>query len=571
MANFDPITGQPINNEVPAAPVQPQDTVQPQAPVQQPVYTQPAPMQQPVYAQPAPAQQPVYAQPAPAEQPVYAQPAPMQQPVYTQPAPMQQPVYAQPTPAEQPAYGQQPVYVQPEAAAKPKKVKEPKTPGEPKKILGLKLPVFCGACAAVVALVILAVLFVPKLFSKKNPIVKACENTLQELKVVQQINPSVLSGKNHTVTVGGDVEGVEFEGKFVLAGNDKEVSVKVDGRGFDGFEASAVLDKNALMVQIPELGKKYYSFNYAKPGKGDLADLIGDDTMDVLCEALKTLYDVSASSSGNDKANKIFADYLKNLKIEKTPKKSMKVEGKTVDVEGQKITIDFDKLATTFERYLEEVFADNLEILDQMDIEDLLEDMFEEIDSDMEITFYIYKNKLAAVYLEMPDISDNVVKIEFKGEDFRCQKVVFTVESDGDEEEVLIIKVDQREKKEKIVLEAVEEVKIECEYNTDNGNIEVMMYPYRSGEYREDRATGFSGKLKGSKSELTVEIDSVYDYGDRENVGVSVTVSNSGKIDKFSGQNIEIDKLSEDDLEDEIEDLYSDLSSIFRSFGLRLF
>ncbi len=72
--NFDPMTGQPLNNPAPQPEVQPP-----------PVYTQPQP--QPVYTQP------VYTQPQP--QPVYTQPV-YTQPVYTQPVYTQAPVQKDP-------------------------------------------------------------------------------------------------------------------------------------------------------------------------------------------------------------------------------------------------------------------------------------------------------------------------------------------------------------------------------------------------------------------------------------------------------------------------------------------
>ncbi|PSW56733.1 DNA translocase FtsK 4TM domain-containing protein [Photobacterium leiognathi] len=130
-----PVVSQPVAQ--PQAPVQQpvvsQPTVQPQASVQQPVVSQPAaqpqaPVQQPVVSQPtvqpqAVVQQPVVSQPAaqpqaPVQQPVVSQPvaqpqAPVQQPADSQPAaqpqaPVQQPVVSQPTTQPQATQASQP-------------------------------------------------------------------------------------------------------------------------------------------------------------------------------------------------------------------------------------------------------------------------------------------------------------------------------------------------------------------------------------------------------------------------------------------------------------------------------
>ncbi|WP_318522709.1 DNA translocase FtsK 4TM domain-containing protein [Photobacterium leiognathi] len=131
-----PVVSQPVAQ--PQAPVQQpvvsQPTVQPQASVQQPVVSQPAaqpqaPVQQPVVSQPtvqpqASVQQPVVSQPA-------AQPqAPVQQPVVSQPAaqpqaPVQQPVVSQPAVQPQVAI-QQPVDSQPVAQPQATQASQPR-------------------------------------------------------------------------------------------------------------------------------------------------------------------------------------------------------------------------------------------------------------------------------------------------------------------------------------------------------------------------------------------------------------------------------------------------------------
>ncbi len=131
-------------------PVVSQPVAQPQAPVQQPVVSQPAaqpqvPVQQPVVSQPeaqpqALVQQPVVSQPAaqpqaPVQQPVVSQPvaqpqAPVQQPVVSQPAaqpqaPVQQPVVSQPTVQPQ-ASVQQPADSQPAAQPQATQASQPR-------------------------------------------------------------------------------------------------------------------------------------------------------------------------------------------------------------------------------------------------------------------------------------------------------------------------------------------------------------------------------------------------------------------------------------------------------------
>ncbi|WP_318514019.1 DNA translocase FtsK 4TM domain-containing protein [Photobacterium leiognathi] len=130
-----PVVSQPVAQ--PQAPVQQpvvsQPAAQPQAPVQQPVVSQPAAqpqasVQQPVVSQPVAqpqtvVQQPVVSQPAaqpqaPVQQPVVSQPvaqpqAPVQQPADSQPAaqpqaPVQQPVVSQPTTQPQATQASQP-------------------------------------------------------------------------------------------------------------------------------------------------------------------------------------------------------------------------------------------------------------------------------------------------------------------------------------------------------------------------------------------------------------------------------------------------------------------------------
>lgn len=170
-------------------------------------------------------------------------------------------------------------------------------------------------------------------------------------------------------------------------------------------------------------------------------------------------------------------------------------------------------------------------------IREELEDM-----DDIEMTFYLYKNKLAGIVLRVPD-QDAEAELCFEGGDYRMQNM--TLKVDGQRYR---LSGSDEDKKEKFTLEtrngSDREQVAKLEYNYDNGKFSVNL----------DGVT-ISGKLISSKSEVNLKISDVESYYYSVSPDLSITVKKGAKMEKYDGKQFDLGKADEDDYRELLEDI----------------
>lgn len=450
---------------------------------------------------------------------------------------------------------------QPQAAAEPVQEQggfDPMT-GRPlgengKKNKKNKMPLLMGAAAAVLVAVILVLgVKTGLLAGKAGRVLVAVTNTVTETPhFVKEMKPlGMLMGNKYSVSFSGEVSNVKFSGAANVNNKEKQVSAKLN---YDGSKVELLggIDSKAVKLQVPVLSKKVFVYNYKGKNTGYIVDEL-DDELDAINSALEMLADGTKDTSGVYKdLVKIFTKELKSLKFTSARKEEYSVNEKTVNCKGYTTVLTgtnavhiVDGLEDLYKKH----FADKIKGEDILEeVEETFDDMREEVEDmdDVTITFYIYKNKLAAIRLV--NYADDEVELCFEGGDFRMQNMMFKSEGyrmqisgeDNGTEETFKLKERTGTK------------------NTDLGSFK---YNYKSGTFSISlmNELSVSGKLNRSGSDLTLKLNSIrVDYFSID-PKLEVTLSKKVKMESFSGNEFDIGNADRDDLMDLAADIQEEL------------
>ena len=181
-----------------------------------------------------------------------------------------------------------------------------------------------------------------------------------------------------------------------------------------------------------------------------------------------------------------------------------------------------------------------VDVLDSYgEIESELSYLEDELDNmeDIVVTFYIYKNQLAAIVVEDEDFEDDL-QLCFEGGDYRLQNITFKSSMKGSDDGTK------------------EKFKLREKYGTDAYDIGSFEYNYESGKYKiEVDGEVLSGKLYKEGRTLNLSIDGQYDIPDMD-----FAVTRGAKLQKFSADEFDIGNADADDLYDLVDDITDELS-----------
>ena len=298
---------------------------------------------------------------------------------------------------------------------------------------------------------------------------------------------------------------------------------------------------------IPTVSKSVYEYNYTKSNKGELADLIEDNTGG-------SIDDVNAILSGISKAMKKSSDYrskstkavikaLSDIKIEKVKAEKFEVDGKDRKCDGYSMTItekDLKNIMKALTDVRESVYGD---IVDDMfeAIENLtgermpdLDDVEDEIDldEDIEIEFFIYKKALAAVSV---NVDDEELLVEFQGGDNRTSNMAISV----DGHEVMSRESEMSGKVEEGTIK-VEGTKIKYSYDKSSGDLMINPGVKIRANYL----------VKGNKITLTMDENIL-----GVNVDGTVTISKGSRAQALKGDIFDVGNADETDIMGEVMDI----------------
>ncbi len=418
-----------------------------------------------------------------------------------------------------------------------------------------KVPVVVGAVAGVVVLVVLLVFGGIKsglFLGKSGKVLLAANNTLKKMPhFVETLEPMLgLVEDEFTVEFSAKAEGVKIGGSFINASKQKQVTAKLEYGG-ESIEGLAGVDSNSLKFQVPDLSKKLFVYNYKKENSGYIVDLIGDEYIDTLNSSLEQLV---SGSKDTDKAQKdvtnVVMKELKSLKFQSAAKEEFTVNDKDVMCKGYTTTITganiWNIIDGSYQAMLDnyQSVGEAVDVFSYGDIESELSYLENKLDNmeDVVVTFYIYKNQLAAIVVEDDDFEDDL-QLCFEGGDYRLQNITFKSGSYR-----ISMKGSDDGTKEKF--------KLREKYGTDAYDIGSFEYNYESGKYKiEVDGEVLSGKLYKEGRTLNLSIDGQYDIPDMD-----FAVTRGAKLQKFSGDEFDIGNADADDLYDLVDDITDELS-----------
>lgn len=497
--NFDPMTGEPINPAPTPAPEQPQMKFDPMT-------------GEPI--NPAPAQEPV------------------QQMNFD-------PMTGQPI-------NPTPVQPQPQMAFDPMTGMPLQQPPKKKKKTGLIVGIVAGVVVVAGAGTVFAGVQSGFFLSKSNKVLRATANTFSESSHVMEAlsGLSVMSSKAYTVDIKGEAEGYSVQATYAEKDNEKQISGSVEGPELSDVEFLAGIDKDEIKLSAPLLGDKIYTYNYNEKKSGYLVDSMGADNVETLDKLCKQMFSDEEQKKNVEELSKKYSEMYKKLEFESADKESFEVDGKDRKCAGYKTTITSDYMVECvdiFEDYMDAQMGDLLDQAvtgsdydDYKESFDQLRDAFKEM-PDIDITFYIYKNKLACIKAVEPSKEDQDIQILFKGGDRRTQNMELI--SCGES----VLKISGS-------VNGNEEV---TSLSLEGNKVGELTYDFKSGEYTldiEDEGS-VSGTLEGRRDGLKLTMEGA-------GVNISLDVKKGAELQKFSGEKFDIGNASEEELQALVQEIY---------------
>ena len=448
----------------------------------------------------------------------------------------------------------EPINPQPQENAEQGAPYMPQTPVDaPKKKNWIKGVAIAGG--TVVVVVVAAVAIKNAIIGKGGKVLLVTANTFKDTPtIIKESNldsaAELIAKGKYTVTTSFDVSGDGFEGKFVSTPKEKQLSGKLDIEGISADGVVGISDTE-LKAYIPLISDDTFVYNFKDDNQeGYLVDLIEDSGIDIedVNNALRQV--TSIEEKATDKSTKqLGKDLLKEFNSwdwEKADKKSCKIDGKTRKVKGYKVEVTGDEVESMV-GILEDYYKDQLDDMDylkdfNLDIDDI-DDMFDDIYDlcgymdDVDLEFYIYKNKLAAIYV---DDGSNTGEILFEGGDYRLQNVECNFENDYDD---ISFEIAGSSKGSVENLEFILEgyTALEIEYDSKNGDFTV------GNDYFDVDGTL---KKNGKGFDFSVDYDEL-------NVSLSLTADT--KLEKYEGDKIDVTELDYDDISDLVMDFYDNV------------
>lgn len=375
--------------------------------------------------------------------------------------------------------------------------------------------------------------------SVPNKVLLAAKNTLSDQpKFMKDLDlegaQSLIQSGRYTLDVTADMDDFDVSGLYISTVNEKQLQCVAKADGIK-VGADVSLTASQLKLSVPKLTDDILVYNYKEDVDGYFADLLenADVEPEVISDALTALYDAKAQEKQVSELTKKMLKQVQDLKWEKTSAKNFKINGKSCKAKGYQVTItadDAEDMLEIVEDYLDEHYEELMKQIhsEMKDVYRALRDM-----PDMECEFYIYKNRLAAVSLDMDNAGE--AELVFKGGDFRMQNMELEV---GDRYDSFNLELTGKSNgsKENYELTAGRETLFELDYNSENGKYELAI---------GDNDLVVEGKINTERGVYGMSVEYRL-YG--KDCEISYTLSKEAYLRKFEGDETDICDLKESDI-----------------------
>ena len=411
-----------------------------------------------------------------------------------------------------------------------------------KKTIGMAL-----AGVAVIALVIAVILKSGVFLSKPNKVLLAIKNTVEdEEQLTKTLKP-----------VFGFLQGKDFSGHFELKTEDgkggvdfsykagkseKAVSGSVDVTGMPKIDGTLVLTDETLNLHTSVLDDNVYRYNY-KESCDSIAALVGSENLENFNDALS---EIAAETDAENKIEDILdacVDEIRDWEFKEVSAESCNVDGKERKCKGYQVTVASSEMYD-----LLDIVEDNIE-------NGYLNEMYDEMRYELrsmpetEMTFYLYKNKLACVEMELygGDYGRGQLTLEFLGGKSRWQNMRLT----ADNRELLELEGENDGSVETLTLKTEGERALALEYNKKSDEFELKMY--KSGFGVDATVTG---TLHSGRNNFELSVDSYNENGRPEVLESNFWLRKGAEIEKLSGKVVNVNKMNDSDIQEIVKMAY---------------
>ncbi len=392
---------------------------------------------------------------------------------------------------------------------------------------GVKIAIAAVAAVAVIGTTVGVSAKNGAFLGKEAKVGLATVNTFKEQpQILEDINISdIITGS--TYTLGGEVSynGQSVKAEYRSTKNEKQLAAYLDIAGASDLSAFVTLDKEKLQAACPELLDQALTYYYTGENDGMLIDMLDDDeAIQQLNELLSAAATDKKTTDEADKYVKEIVAELKSIKFEKISAEKFEVDGKDRNCKGYMATItpdNINNIIDTYMDYMDELVSGELmSMTDWSSFKSEMSDLQKQIDrlDDIEIEFFIYKNKLACVRTE---IEGEDMEVLFLGGDYRMQNV--EVNYDGTTYFELKGEMDGSE--EDIKLKAAGQTIAKVNYDTKSGDYSISV---------EEIGT-IKGNIERTRKGVAVNVTKFFGY---DGIKFSAYANDSAEFDEVDGKDI---------------------------------
>ena len=400
-----------------------------------------------------------------------------------------------------------------------------------------------AAVVIVLAVVVFAGFKSGLFLSKGSKVLNAAKNTVDiDSHLVDALKKlSILRSDNYTVEyqMEDDEDDIYIDVTYARSPQKKWMEGNI---GFDylDFDFMAELTSSQLRVKFPDLNEHVFTYNYQEKKTGFIAKHVDDDVLESIDNMLNTIYSKKEQKALGREILDVVRQEYHSLEFSATDKRAFNINGKNRSCKGYRTTITSDNVVDLL-RDIRDVCEDEYDyLLDAMEYTDLINE-FRDM-PDIEITFYLYKNRLACINLES---DGEYVRVMFDGDG----KKELSVRVIADGENVLELKKTEKNTQERYSLAVEDEEVLDVRYDYKSGDYVLEMYD------RYDAIT-VEGSLTYNSGGLEAGVDEVSVYWGTFDPGIHLAIRKGSTPGELDGEEFDIGEATEKDFLNELEELY---------------
>ncbi len=418
---------------------------------------------------------------------------------------------------------------------------EKKPKFSPAKLQGRKKGV--GFLAAILVLVLFFCAGKTLLTDEHDKIIKAVSNSVKGSRLVKNLSAiKLLLGKDYTLDMNTETDEVISQWKVVANGNNLALSGNLEVEA-ENIKLECCLVDGELQLHIPDFKNKVYTYDYKKDDMGALEEEIGKENIEIINSLLEKSENTDIVNDMQKELSAIMLDTFQSLEVEKTEKKKFKVKGKNRACRGYEVEItaeDIQDLSDNVQGYFNDNYADiiraNEDIQEEyFDVWDTFLDEYKNEKADL--AFYIYRNRLAGVELDMDEVS---IEMKMEGMAYPLEKTEVLVEYNGEKEKIEL-SGGKKKDKEELSLQVNGIVLAKSEYQYKEGIWKIEM----PGE-----DVSVELEMTGDRNHFAFNLVDVRSSSDSTGLKAGFHLKKGGTVSKIKGEKVGIGEVEREEWEE---------------------